>query len=166
MTVDAARTADIKEMDAVIGNVAEIIRQQRAAAELQERELAPVSPSERRTDERLALALAMSYTIGMPSDTMRGATRTYNVSRKGVSFKIPRMVPLMTVCQLSVVLPGQADPVSFLGRVAWCAQRLGGHHREPYLVGVEFTEVELPGHIMVSRYYQYIASHLVMKYLR
>ena len=150
----------------MIGNVAEIIRQQRAATELREREIEPGSQSERRTDDRLAVALAMSYTIGMPSDTMRGTTRTSNVSRKGVSFNIARMVPLMTVCQLSVILPGQADPVSFLGRVAWCAQRLGGAHREPYLVGVEFTEVELPDHIMVSRYYKYIASHLVMKYLR
>ena len=120
---------------------------------------------DRRQDDRLALCLAVTYTIGMPSDTMRGNTRTVNVCRSGIQFSINRMVPLQSVCQLSVVLPGQSEPVSFLGRVAWCAQRLG-RHRERYFVGVEFAEVELPDHVMLSRYYHYIASHLVIKYLQ
>jgi len=107
----------------------------------------------------------MTYTIGLPSETMRDTTRTVNVSAGGISFIIPRMVSPQTVCQISIMLPDGLRPLAFLGRVAWCA-RGSGRHRDEFSVGVAFAPSNSREDDQTyAALHRYLASHLVTKYL-
>lgn len=115
-----------------------------------------------RKAERLPLRLPISYTLLLPNEFLRGTTVTTDLSGSGLQFPVPRMVSPQTVCQVDIRLPTQAEPLSFLGRVAWCRQG-----KRAYCdVGVALSAFDSYHEGAFAKYCQFIATQLLVKYLR
>ncbi len=120
---------------------------------------------DRRAAERVPLEIPVNYTMGLPSETIRATTTSNNLSAGGVSFYIPRMVSPQIVCQVTITLPDHPQPLSFLGRVAWCSKG-SAKDRHQYDVGIAFSP---PGteedDVTFDTLHHFIASYLVTQYL-
>ncbi len=137
---------------------------ERPAAQAQGGKSCPL-PIDRRTAERLPLAIPVTYAMILPGELFRGTTTTTNLSGWGVQFTLPKMIGAQTACQIGITLPGQQEPLALVGRVVWC-RRSGEKHGGSYEVGINFIVQDPYGDKMFSRYSQFIASQLLARYLR
>ena len=123
----------------------------------------PLLPTiDERKSDRLALSLPIEYAILLSGQLLRGRTVTWNISGGGVAFSVPQMISPQTVCQVSLTLPDQPEPLAFLARVAWCRQ---GNHREQCEVGVALSAFDSYHEGAFRQYSHFIASQLLKKHL-
>ncbi len=120
---------------------------------------------DRRTAERIPLSLPLTYAFILPGELARGTTTTINLSGWGVQFAIPRMTAPQTACQVTITLPNQSNPLTFVGRVVWCRQALG-KQQDSFEVGVAFVMQAAYGDQAFVRYSHFIAGQLLARYLR
>lgn len=121
---------------------------------------------DRRLADRIHIALPLTYAMDTPGGRFRGKSVTCTISGTGVQFAVPALVPPETRCHLDLVLPQPTRLLSFCARVVWCKPRHRRKHREPFEVGVALTVRETPRQEDLADYYQFIASHLLQRYLR
>lgn len=129
----------------------------------------PISPYlpvvDERKAERLPLHLPVAYTLLLPNEFLRGTIETTDISGSGLQFAVPRMVSPQTVCQIDLRLPDAAEPLSFLGRVAWCRQSQG-KQKDLYDIGISLSAFDAYHEGAFARYCQFIATQFLVKYLR
>ena len=116
--------------------------------------------TDERRAERLALALPATYLIEADGGRLEGQTTTVDVGSAGVQLIVPTMVSPQTACQVDLALPGQPEPLSFRGKIAWC--RVG---RQSYEAGIAFIRPSTytdPTFALLSRF---IASLLLRRHL-
>ena len=125
---------------------------------------APLLPVvDERKAERLVLHLPVSYTLLMANEFLRGTAVTTDISGSGLQFPVPRMVSPQTVCQVDIRLPNEEQPLSFLGRVAWCRQSARANQHD---IGIALSAFDSYHEGAFAKYCQFIATQLLVKYLR
>jgi len=122
---------------------------------------------DQRKAERLPLTLPLTYRIDSPTGTLEGHTNTIDIGGGGVRFLVPKMLTSHSICYIVLLLPNQQEPLSLMGKVAWCRQKQGfrSTRTTSFEVGVAFTLSTSSDETFV-RYCHFIAAQLLMKHLR
>lgn len=118
-----------------------------------------------RGADRLELVLSLTYRITTKAGPLDGRASTSNISGGGIQLLIPHAVDPQTPCQITFVLPNHTAPISLAGEVVWSRQ-VGGARRPQYEVAVGLAKAAGTNPEAFACYCQFVASHLLMKYVR
>ena len=118
-----------------------------------------------RKADRLAVALPLTYVIECGPERLEGHADTIDIGGGGVRFLISRMVSPRTMCQLTLMLPDQTEPLLLTAQVSWCRQ-VTTRGCDRFELGVAFVISPADDTAMFGHYCQFIASQLLLKHVR
>lgn len=122
----------------------------------------PAHAPDRRKADRLHVPVRVTYRIKRDAHLdMTGNTTVSDLGGGGLRLMVSEETPLDTVCELTIHLPEDAQPLTATGTVTWCRKR-GGTGKGAFEIGVELTTM---GRQERERYYQFICDRLLDHYL-